>query len=230
MNLAGAASSQVAAVSPARRGGRRHRRGGPAGQAGEQPTSSTAVAWEVVVADNRSTDGTVAVANSFADRLDLRVVPAPEKSNAAYARNVAVATSQAPWIAFVDADDMVAPGWVAPDTFLAGYGVVSDGSLEPMIHPLDTRTGLSYSLLPMIHAIAGDLLTPEQAREHLHVIAEHLLGPDGARLFDRPVAYRGGPTEIFQREEESSFFGREVGIMYMQEQLRYAEALDRVGD
>ena len=68
--------------------------------------------WEVVVADNRSTDGTAAVAESFAGRLDLRVVPAPEKANAAYARNVAVATSQAPWIAFVDADDMVAPGWV----------------------------------------------------------------------------------------------------------------------
>lgn len=70
------------------------------------------LAWEVVVADNRSTDSTIAVANSFADRLDLRVVPAPEKPNAAHARNVAVATSQAPWIAFVDADDMVAPGWV----------------------------------------------------------------------------------------------------------------------
>jgi glycosyltransferase involved in cell wall biosynthesis len=68
--------------------------------------------WEVIVADNRSTDGTAALAECFADRLDLRVVPAPEKPNAAYARNIAVATSQAPWIAFVDADDMVAPNWV----------------------------------------------------------------------------------------------------------------------
>lgn len=116
------------------------------------------------------------------------------------------------------------------DGVLAGYGVAQDGRVEPMIHPRDTRTGLSYSLLPMIHAIAGDLLTPEEARGHLLVIDEHLLGPDGARLFDRPVAYRGGPTELFQRAEASSFFGREVGIMYMHAHLRYAEALARVGD
>ncbi|MFC6420960.1 GH36-type glycosyl hydrolase domain-containing protein [Ornithinimicrobium tianjinense] len=117
------------------------------------------------------------------------------------------------------------------DGVLAGYGVAgTEGKLEPMIHPRDSRTGLTYSLLPMIHAIAGDLLSPEAARAHLDVIERHLLGPDGARLFDRPVAYRGGPTEVFQRAEASSFFGREVGIMYMHAHLRYAEALARVGD
>lgn len=68
--------------------------------------------WEVVVVDNRSTDGTVAVAESFADRLDLRVVSAPDRPSGAYARNVAVATCDTPWILFVDADDMVAPGWL----------------------------------------------------------------------------------------------------------------------
>lgn len=117
------------------------------------------------------------------------------------------------------------------DGVMAGYGVAgAEGVLEPMIHPRDSRTGLTYSVLPMIHAIAGDLLSPEAARDHLAIIEQHLLGPDGARLFDRPVAYRGGPTETFQRAEASSFFGREVGIMYMHAHLRYAEALARVGD
>ncbi|AXH97910.1 hypothetical protein DV701_04420 [Ornithinimicrobium avium] len=116
------------------------------------------------------------------------------------------------------------------DGVMSGYGVLEDGRLEPMIHPRDTRTGLTYSVLPMIHAIAGDQLSPDAAREHLALIEAHLLGPDGARLFDRPVAYRGGPTEVFQRAEASSFFGREVGIMYMHAHLRYAEALARVGD
>lgn len=82
----------------------------------------------------------------------------------------------------------------------------------------------------MIHAVAGDLLTPEEARHHLSVIRDHLTGPDGARLFDRPVAYRGGPMEVFQRAEASTFFGREIGIMYVHAHLRYAEALARVGD
>ena len=33
------------------------------------------------------------------------------------------------------------------------------GGVEPLIHPRDRRTGLSYSILAMIHAIADDLLT-----------------------------------------------------------------------
>jgi CRISPR-associated protein Csx3 len=82
----------------------------------------------------------------------------------------------------------------------------------------------------MIHAISGDLLSPEEAEAHLAVIRDHLLGPDGARLFDRPVRYHGGPTEVFQRAEAATFFGREIGIMYTHAHLRYAEALARHGD
>lgn len=116
------------------------------------------------------------------------------------------------------------------DGVLAGYGVREDSGLRPLIHPRDTETGLTYSVLAMIHAIAGDLLTPEEATRHLDLIADHLTGPDGVRLFDRPVAYRGGPMEVFQRAEASTFFGREIGLMYMHAHLRYAEALARVGD
>ncbi|SOC57011.1 GH36-type glycosyl hydrolase domain-containing protein [Ornithinimicrobium cerasi] len=116
------------------------------------------------------------------------------------------------------------------DGVLSGYGVVGEDGVAPLIHPRDDRTGLHYSLLPMIHAVAGDLLSPEEARAHLAIVAEHLTGPDGARLFDRPVAYRGGPVEMFQRAEASTFFGREIGIMYVHAHLRYAEALARVGD
>ena len=117
------------------------------------------------------------------------------------------------------------------DGVLPGYVLLNDdGTSEPLVHPRDTRTGLTYGVLPWIHAISADLLTPEQARHHLDLIDEHLLGPDGARLFDRPVAYRGGPMSVFQRAEASTFWGREIGLMYMHAHLRYAEALARVGD
>lgn len=124
------------------------------------------------------------------------------------------------------------------DGVLAGYGLFgaqgaaddAEEAVEPLLHPLDRRTGLTYSILPMIHAIAGDLLTPAEATQHLQLIHDHLLGPDGARLFDRPVSYTGGPMTLFQRAEASTFFGREIGIMYMHAHLRYAEALARVGD
>jgi len=117
------------------------------------------------------------------------------------------------------------------DGLLAGYGLFADdGSIEHLVHPSDHRTGLKYGLLQIIHAISGDLLTPAEAREHLAVLDEHLIGPDGARLFDRPARYHGGPMEVFKRAEASTFFGREIGIMYTHAHLRYAEALARHGD
>jgi cellobiose phosphorylase len=105
-----------------------------------------------------------------------------------------------------------------------------DGRIDYLLHPRDRTTGVSYSLLPMIHAIINGLLTPEQAKKHLDLIRAHLHGPDGARLFDQPMEYRGGKQKFFQRAESASFFGREIGLMYTHAHLRYAEALARYGD
>jgi cellobiose phosphorylase len=117
------------------------------------------------------------------------------------------------------------------DDVLAGFAYFQDdGRIDYLLHPRDSATGLSYSLLAMVHAISNGLLTPEQARHHLEVIEGHLLGPDGARLFDQPMAYHGGPQTYFQRAESSTFFGREIGLMYTHAHLRYAEALWRYGD
>ena len=81
-----------------------------------------------------------------------------------------------------------------------------------------------------MHAILENMLSPEQARTHLGLIEAHLLGPDGARLFDRPLPYRGGPEQLFQRAETSAFFGRQIGVMYTHAHLRYAEALAHLGE
>ncbi len=117
------------------------------------------------------------------------------------------------------------------DEVVAGLAYFhEDGSTDFLLHPGDTTTGLSCSLLPMIHAIINDMFTPEQAVAHLALVCECLLGPDGAHLFDRPLAYRGGIQSYFQRAESASFFGREIGIMYTHAHLRYCEALARHGD
>jgi glycosyltransferase involved in cell wall biosynthesis len=124
--------------------------------------------WEVVAADNRSTDATAAVAESFADRLDLRVEPAPAKANAAYARNVAVATCEAKWIAFVDADDMVAPGWVESmarglreHQFVAGRLDTQTLNTPAVVRsrPVPQSTGLQWWSAgpPLPHAGGGNL-------------------------------------------------------------------------
>jgi cellobiose phosphorylase len=116
------------------------------------------------------------------------------------------------------------------DGVLAGYVLFSGAEREPLLHPRDRRTGVRYSLLPMMHAILEDLLTPEEAAAHLAVMREHLWAPDGARLFDRPLTYRGGIERLFQRAETSAFFGREIGLMYTHAHLRYAQMQAHVGD
>jgi cellobiose phosphorylase len=117
------------------------------------------------------------------------------------------------------------------DGVIAGFAYFHDnGDIDYLLHPRDRITGVSYSLLPMIHAIINGLLTPVQAKEHLGLIEKHLHGPDGARLFDKPMQYRGGPMKHFQRAESAAFFGREIALMYTHAHLRYAEALARYGD
>ena len=117
------------------------------------------------------------------------------------------------------------------DGVLAGFAHFDDdGRVDYLLHPRDRTTGVGASLLPMIHAIINDMLTPDEARAHVALIREQILGADGARLFDRPPPYRGGPEHVFQRAESSTFFGREIGLMYVHAHLRWAEALAHYGD
>jgi cellobiose phosphorylase len=120
-----------------------------------------------------------------------------------------------------------------PDGVVTGYALFDDrdpaAAPQPLLHPRDTRTGVRYSVLPMVHAVLSGLFTPEEATRHAALVEQHLLGPDGARLFDAPFPYRGGPMQLFQRAESSSYFGREIGLMYTHAHLRYAEALAHLG-
>ena len=81
----------------------------------------------------------------------------------------------------------------------------------------------------MDRGIISGIFTKEQALHHQELIEQHLKGPDGARLMDRPLKYKGGIQTIFQRAESSTFFGREIGLMYIHEHIRYAESLAFMG-
>lgn len=116
------------------------------------------------------------------------------------------------------------------DGVVAGYGLVgADQTVEVLMHPSDTMTGVRYSLLPMDRGVISGLFSREQAEHHAELVERHLKGPDGARLMDRPLPYRGGPQTIFQRAESSTYFGREIGLMYIHEHIRYAESQARLG-
>ncbi len=120
--------------------------------------------------------------------------------------------------------------YLIKDGVVAGYGLVEkDGRISVLLHPSDTMTRIKYSVLPMERGILSKIFTKEQADLHQKLIEDHLKGPDGARLMDRPLKYRGGIQTIFQRAESSTFFGREIGLMYIHEHIRYAESLAATG-
>jgi len=121
--------------------------------------------------------------------------------------------------------------YLVKDGVVAGYGLVEkDGSISVLLHPGDTTTGIHYSLLPMDRGVISGIFTKEQAQHHQQLIEKHLKGPDGARLMDRPLKYKGGIQTIFQRAESASHFGREIGLMYVHEHIRYAESQAILGN
>ena len=70
--------------------------------------------WEVIVADNGSTDSSRALAESFRARLPrLTVIDASDRRGRAHARNSGAAGATGDALLFLDADDEAAPGYLA---------------------------------------------------------------------------------------------------------------------
>ena len=69
--------------------------------------------FEVIAIDNASTDGSRAIAERFASRPNIRILDARDRSNASYARNIGARAAAGDKLLFLDADDEIAPGYVA---------------------------------------------------------------------------------------------------------------------
>lgn len=69
--------------------------------------------WELIVVDNRSTDGSAECARQFGDRLpSLQIVDAPAKQGLSFARNVGVSHASGDYVLFLDHDDRVTATWL----------------------------------------------------------------------------------------------------------------------
>lgn len=151
-----------------------------------------APAFEVVVADNGSTDSSAAVALAWASaRMPVRVIDAGARPGVAFARNAGVRAAHAPLVAFCDADDHVDPRWVR---------AMADGLAE-----FDAVGGpLRLDRINAPHDIAG----MEPLSSGLRSVFSHLPYAVGACLGVRRAAYLaiGGTDESFPHGHEEVDF------------------------
>ena len=116
------------------------------------------------------------------------------------------------------------------DDVIAGFAYCEDeNSIDYMLHPQDEKTGINYRLLPMTRSIISELVDEEQAKKNVELIEEHLMCPDGVRLMNHPATYKGGVIEFFQRAEQASNVGREIGLQYVHAHIRFIEAMAKLG-
>jgi CRISPR-associated protein Csx3 len=118
---------------------------------------------------------------------------------------------------------------VIRDGVAAGFVLFDGMQTSALLHPSDQSTGIHYRLLPINQAISAELFSPAQMEEHLGIVRRYLTFPDGVRLMDRSPQYTGGKSVHFQRAETAAHFGREIGLQYVHANIRYGEALAKVG-
>jgi glycosyltransferase involved in cell wall biosynthesis len=106
-------------------------------------TQQTTCTFEVIIADNGSTDGTAAVVRQFS-REDprVRIVDASSRVGINAARNIGVGSARAPVILLCDADDVVQPGWIEAFWLALSNGAQCVGGGVDYILP-DGRRGHS---------------------------------------------------------------------------------------
>jgi glycosyltransferase involved in cell wall biosynthesis len=96
--------------------------------------------FEVVVADNGSTDGTAELLTASERPGNLRVVTAAERQGITHARNVGARNARGSLLLFCDADDVVAPTWIEEMVVALQRADLVGGRLEyAELNPLHVR-------------------------------------------------------------------------------------------
>lgn len=123
--------------------------------------------WELIVSDNGSTDATVALVRSWADRLpNLKVVDSSTRRGASQARNVGAEAAAGELLVFCDADDVVSPGWLREMVNAMAHADLVGGCLDhELLNPPEAQTwrgctGEAHSPTPLgflPFALSGNL-------------------------------------------------------------------------
>jgi GT2 family glycosyltransferase len=143
---------------------------------------------EILVADNGSTDRTVAVANSYSDRIDVRILVRSELRVGAL-RNAAAQLATGRYLAFLDADCLPHPSWI-------------ETASRILRHNPGTITGSPYAL----PTDAGWPARIWHQRFHSDKRGEVSYVPGGNLLLERTLFWKIGGFDSFLRSNEDSQF------------------------
>ena len=115
--------------------------------------------WEVIVADNGSTDGSPGAARAWSDRMPiLRVIDASARSGASFARDEGAAQAHGDFIAYCDADDLATPDWVRAMAEAAASSDLVGGPLEKKtLNESSVRASHAPPPLDQLHTAHGFL-------------------------------------------------------------------------
>ncbi len=115
--------------------------------------------WELIIVNNRSTDGTVELVNNYRKIMpNLRLVHALGEQGKGYAANVGVKAAKSDGLIFSDADDVVASDWLhnmaealESYDFIAGFVEVSTLNQDAIWRP----TPPNYPMSPALGFLPG---------------------------------------------------------------------------
>lgn len=133
------------------------------GQLGALARQRCGLQWEVIVADNGSTDASREVAASWRERLPVKltVVDAGARPGPAYARNRGAEAAIGQVLAFCDCDDEVEPEWVAGAAKAVVSHEVVAGLVKPPgaapLNPEVLTTGFTWRVLGSNFAIRREV-------------------------------------------------------------------------
>jgi glycosyltransferase involved in cell wall biosynthesis len=108
------------------------------GRAVDSVLAQEASAWEMVVIDNASTDGTAEVLAGYTDDR-IRVVRVEPNRGCTGGRNVGLENARLEWFTFLDSDDCLVPS--ALSTLLAVPGTLQAHVDQVMCNCIDSQTG-----------------------------------------------------------------------------------------
>lgn len=69
--------------------------------------------WQLILINDGSTDSSLDICNSWADRDDRIIVISQDNKGAGFARNLGIECTKYSWLTFVDADDTIAPDYLS---------------------------------------------------------------------------------------------------------------------